>query len=105
MIKNEKITIYTDEKFNTCTQNKPDKKKEEEFELTLKKLKDLGVEVIVKNNIHSKIVVKDNDTMCIGSFNWFSAQRGGKYCNTEHSIVYQGENIKEEIDNVINQLK
>lgn len=103
--KNAKITIYTDEKFNTCTQNKPDKKKEEEFELTLKKLKDLGVEVIVKNNIHSKIVIKDNDTMCIGSFNWFSAQRGGKYCNTEHSIVYQGENIKEEIDNVINQLK
>ncbi len=102
--KNIKITIYTDEKFNTYTQNKPDKKKEEEFNLTLNKLNKLGAEVKVKNNIHSKIVIKDNDTMCIGSFNWFSAQREGQYCNTEHSIVYQGENAKDEIENILKQL-
>lgn len=103
--RNRKITIYTDEKFNTYTQNKPDKKKEAEFNLTLGKLAELGVEVIVKNNIHSKIVIKDNDLMCIGSFNWFSAQRGGQYCNTEHSIVYQGENAKDEIENILKQLE
>jgi hypothetical protein len=102
--KNIRITIYTDEKFNTYTQNRPDKKKEAEFDLTLSKLRELGVEVKVKNNIHSKIVIKDNDTMCIGSFNWFSAQRGGQYCNTEHSIVYQGEITKEEIENILMQL-
>lgn len=103
--KQVEITIYTDEKFNTYTQNKPDKKKVAEFNLTLNKLNELGVDVIIKNNIHSKIVVKDNDTMCIGSFNWFSAQRGGQYCNTEHSIVYQGESAKEEIENMLKQLK
>lgn len=101
---NTKVTIYTDEKFNTYTQNKPDKKKEAEFNLTLNKLNGLGVEVKVKNNIHSKVVIKDNDTMCIGSFNWFSAQRGGLYCNTEHSIVYQGESAKDEIENILMQL-
>jgi hypothetical protein len=103
--KNIKITIFTDEKFNTCIQNKFDKKKEEEFHITLSKLDKLGIEVKVKNNIHSKIVLKDNDTMCIGSFNWFSAQRGGQYANTEHSVVYQGENIKDEIESILQQLK
>lgn len=89
-----KISIYTDEIFNTHTQNKFDKRKEEEFHLTVNKLKALGVEVYIKRNIHSKIAIKDNDVMCMGSFNWFSAQRGGQFTNTEHSIVYQGENIK-----------
>lgn len=102
--KDIKITIYTDEKFNTYTQNKLDKRKEEEFYLTVDKLKTLGVEIHIKNNIHSKIVIKDNDVMCIGSFNWFSAQRGGTYTNTEHSIVYQGENIKDEIESILRQL-
>lgn len=102
--KNVKITIYTDEKFNTYTQNKLDKRKEELFHSTLNKLRQSGVEVMVTNNIHSKIVIKDNDCMCIGSFNWFSAQRGGRYANTEHSIVYKGENIKDEIENILKEL-
>lgn len=102
--KNIKITIYTDEKFNTHTQNKLDKRKEEVFHSTLNKLSELGVEVKVANNIHSKIVIKDNDCMCIGSFNWFSAQRGGKYANTEHSIAYHGENTKDEIENMLKEL-
>lgn len=99
-----KITVYTDEKFNTYTQNRIDKKKEEEFHSTLNKLNKLGIEVKVKNNIHSKIVIKDNDCICIGSFNWFSAQRGGKYANTEHSIVYHGENATDEIEHILKQL-
>lgn len=102
--KDIRITIYTDERFNTRTQNKLDKVKEQEFNITVNKIKDLGVEVVITNNIHSKIVIKDNDTMCLGSFNWFSAQRGGKYANTEHSIVYQGENLKDEIESIINLL-
>ena len=102
--KNIKITIYTDERFNTHTQNKFDKRKEKVFHSTLNKLSELGVEVKVVNNIHSKIVIKDNDCMCIGSFNWFSAQRGGKYANTEHSIAYHGENTKGEIENMLKEL-
>lgn len=101
---NTKITIYTNEKFNTYTQNKIDRKKKEDFHQTLNKLNELGVEVKIKDNIHSKIVIKDNDTMCMGSFNWFSAQRGGKYTNTEHSVVYKGENAKDEIENILKQL-
>lgn len=46
--KRVKITIYTDEKFNTCTQNRYDKNKEEGFQITLKKLDELGVEVKVR---------------------------------------------------------
>lgn len=103
--KNIKITIYTDNRFNTHRQNKLDKRKEEIFHSTLNKLSELGVEVKVVNNIHSKIVIKDNNCMCIGSFNWFSAQRGGKYANTEHSILYQGENAKDEIENMLKELK
>jgi hypothetical protein len=102
--KNIKITIYTDKRFNTHTQNKLDERKEEVFHSTLNKLSELGVEVKVVNNIHSKIVIKDNDCMCIGSFNWFSAQRGGKYAKTEHSIAYHGENINDEIENMLKEL-
>ena len=102
--KNVTITIYTDAKFNTHSQNRRDKQKEENFNFALNKLSELGVEVKVVNNIHSKIVIKDDDCMCIGSFNWFSAQRGGKYTNTEHSIVYQGERVKEEIEHILKPL-
>lgn len=102
--KNIKITIYTDQRFNTYTQNKPDQKKEAMFQSTLTKLRELGVDVKLLTNIHSKIVIKDNDCLCIGSFNWFSAQREGTYTNTEHSIVYRGNSVCEEIENIIKHL-
>ncbi|TWP26699.1 hypothetical protein ETU09_09040 [Apibacter muscae] len=102
--KSIKVTIYVDEKFNTHTQNKLDKEKEHVFHSTINKLNELGVEVKVVNNIHSKIVIKDDDCLCIGSFNWFSAQRGGKYANTEHSIAYYGENTKDEINSILKEL-
>ena len=95
------VEIYTDKHFNTTSQNRRDKQKEQAFHDTVKQLESLGVRVIVKDNIHSKVVIKDSDTLCIGSFNWFSAQRGGRYANMEHSIVYQGERVKHEIDSFL----
>ncbi|MHC5202141.1 AAA domain-containing protein [Myroides sp. LJL119] len=99
-----KITIYTDRRFNTFSNNKPSKAKQSEFQQAVSKLQGLGVEVIVTQNVHSKIVIKDEDCICVGSFNWFSAHRGGPYTNTEHSLVYSGDSVKTEIDKVLQQL-
>lgn len=99
------ITLYTDEKFNTYVNNKLDNNKKELFQIAIEELKRIGVEVIVLNNIHSKIVIRDNDCLCVGSFNWFSAQRGGKYANMEHSIIYTGDNVREEIECILSSLK
>lgn len=48
-----------------------------------------GARIEFVSKIHSKILVADESMMCIGSFNWLSAARAGKYKRHEVSIVYR----------------
>ncbi|PKF54885.1 AAA domain-containing protein [Psychrobium sp. 1_MG-2023] len=89
------ITIYTDKHFNTTVSNRLNAQKQRAFEHSCTALKELGVCVNVIDGIHSKIIFADNKYMTVGSFNWFSAAREGKYANVETSLVYAGDLAKE----------
>ena len=89
------INLYTDHHSNTTVSNKIDDKKVCEFESCCKALSDLGMNVFVIKGVHSKLVMADNKYLCVGSFNWLSAARSGKYANMETSYIYSGNLSKE----------
>jgi len=61
-------------------------------------LLEIGVELIDVRDVHSKIVMADDDLFCAGSFNWFSAARDGLYARHETSLVYRGAAVAKEIE-------
>lgn len=89
------VTIYTDKHFNTTVANRPNLQKQKAFENSCVTLKGLGIDVNVIDGIHSKLIFADDKYMAVGSFNWFSAAREGKYANVETSLVYVGDLAKE----------
>ncbi|XNM58194.1 hypothetical protein ACLK1S_26870 [Escherichia coli] len=42
-------------------------------------------------------MIEDEELLCVGSFNWFSAAREDKYQRYDTSLVYRGEGVKNEI--------
>lgn len=90
------ITIYTDHHFNTTSANQPDAGKTSRFERCCEALAESGVTVKVVNQVHSKLIMADSAFLCVGSYNWASAAREGKYRNMETSMLYSGD-LKEEI--------
>lgn len=56
------------------------------------------------NRVHSKIVIEDEELLCVGSFNWFSATREDKYQRYDTSLVYRGEGVKNEIKAIYGSL-
>jgi len=54
--------------------------------------------------LHSKIVVKDNETLCIGSFNWLSAAREGNYSKHDTSVAYSGSAVGQEMRLLLDSL-
>lgn len=68
-------------------------------------LKAIGIELRKVRQLHSKIVVTDDDMLCVGSFNWLSADRDGKYARHETSLVYRGAHLSEEIQIITDSLK
>jgi phosphatidylserine/phosphatidylglycerophosphate/cardiolipin synthase-like enzyme len=89
--------LYTDYVFNTRINNKFSKDKKKEFQVCCDTLKKIGVKVKIVQGVHSKLLMMDNTTLCIGSFNWASAVRNGQYKNLETSIAYHGQ-LQKEID-------
>ncbi len=69
-----------------------------QLEAALKVLTEIGVQVHQVRQLHSKIVIVDTDQLCIGSYNWLSADRKGKYARHETSILYNGSHLHGEID-------
>lgn len=61
-------------------------------------LQEVGVRVHEVRQLHSKIVIVDANRLCIGSYNWLSADRKGRYARHETSIVYNGSHLQSEID-------
>ncbi len=58
----------------------------------------IGVSFHPIRQLHSKIVTADEDVFCIGSYNWLSADRIGKYARHETSLVYSGSQMANEIE-------
>jgi hypothetical protein len=55
--------------------------------------------------LHSKIIAIDTDLLCIGSYNWLSADRHGQYARHETSFVYRGKHLEEEISTIVGSLR
>jgi hypothetical protein len=58
----------------------------------------VGVRIHEVRQLHSKIVIVDANQLCIGSYNWLSADRKGRYARHETSIAYTGSHLQGEID-------
>lgn len=67
-------------------------------------LEGIGVELVQVRQLHSKIVLVDNALLCVGSFNWLSAARFGRYRRHETSLVYRGRHLETEIKIILNSL-
>ncbi|ASA57696.1 AAA domain-containing protein [Vibrio gazogenes] len=93
--KGVQVTIHTDRHFNTTRANRPDTNKVKAFQHCCSTLGELGIMVNVIHGVHSKSIFADDRYMAVGSFNWFSASRSGKYANIETSLIYIGELEKE----------
>lgn len=65
----------------------------------------IGVRLHKLPKLHSKIVAIDNDRLCIGSYNWLSADRQGQYARHETSFVYSGQHLEDEIRTIVDSLK
>lgn len=100
------ITVVTDKAFNT---EHADYEKRREKQLILHtalgKLNAMGITTKLVNRVHSKIVIGDEDLLCIGSFNWFSATREEMYQRYDASMVYRGENLQGEIGTIYTSLE
>jgi hypothetical protein len=65
----------------------------------------IGVRLHKLPKLHSKIIAIDTDLLCIGSFNWLSADRHGQYARHETSFVYRGKHLEEEISTIVGSRK
>lgn len=68
-------------------------------------LKQIGIPLHRLEKLHSKIVAVEDDLLCVGSFNWLSADRDGQYARHETSYVYRGERVEAEIQMTREELK
>jgi hypothetical protein len=66
-----------------------------------------GATVIVLDGIHNKTLIRDNDLITEGSFNWLSAVRtyGGTHQREERTIVVEGDEAKGMIEDEIKGLR
>ncbi|MBC7283292.1 AAA domain-containing protein [Hoeflea sp.] len=65
----------------------------------------IGVNLHKLPKLHSKIVCIDADQLCIGSYNWLSADRHGQYARHETSVAYRGQHLEDEIETIVGSLK
>ncbi len=65
----------------------------------------IGVRLHKLPKLHSKIVAIDTGMLCIGSYNWLSADRNGQYARHETSFVYRGRHLEEEISTIVGSLR
>jgi hypothetical protein len=90
------LTVYTDRVLNMDRSRGSDAC--DELTRAREILREVGVELIDVRDVHSKIVMADDDLFCAGSFNWFSAAREGAYARHETSLVYRGAAVAKEIE-------
>ncbi len=96
--RNVNVTLYTDLDFNSpsSTQKQAEEQRSALFSLS-DNLSKQGIELAILKRVHSKIIICDGKILCVGSFNWFSAPREGRYTRHETSLAYEGQHLKKEI--------
>jgi len=94
------IDVYTDPLLNTSTGPNG----QTQMTLAEAALVDIGVRLHKVPRLHSKIVAIDDDLLAIGSYNWMSADRHGKYARHETSFVYRGQHLASEIGTIFQSL-
>lgn len=101
-----KVKVITDKNYNIQHMD-PEKQKEREINLdnTIKQLESYGIDTKLVRRVHSKIVIGDDNLLCIGSFNWFSASREAQYERYDTSMVYYGENLEKEVKVIYKNLE
>ncbi len=87
------IDIYADPVLNAKTNGEGTS----QFLEAATALSNIGVSLHPVSQLHSKMVSADETVFCIGSFNWLSADRIGKYARHETSLVYRGANMEKEV--------
>jgi hypothetical protein len=90
------IDVYTDPLLNTSTGPNG----QTQMTLAEAALIDIGVRLHKVPRLHSKIVAIDDNLLAIGSYNWMSADRHGKYARHETSFVYKGQHLESEIGTI-----
>ena len=91
------LTIYVDAGLNAARAN-VDETAAADFSRAVQALRQAGAEVLQIRDVHSKIVMADDDLYCVGSFNWLSAARGGHYARHETSLAYIGRGVAADIE-------
>lgn len=94
------VVVYTDLRFNTDIRHATDpgdSTKIAQFKEAISTLQARDIQVRLVNKVHSKIVMADEELLCVGSFNWLSAQRYGDYVHHETSMVYRGPDVSGEL--------
>lgn len=100
------ITVVTDNNFNTEDADyEKCKTKQRRLNDAVEKLNEMGIVTKLVNRVHSKIVIGDDELLCIGSFNWFSAARDEAFQRYDTSMVYRGESLKGEIKTIYSNLE
>ncbi|EEE35089.1 DNA helicase [Rhodobacteraceae bacterium KLH11] len=94
------VDIFSDPILNTNAANGA------KTQMTLAKdtLAKIGARLHEVPRLHSKIVAVDDDLLAIGSYNWLSADRHGKYARHETSFVYRGQHLESEINTIFQSL-
>lgn len=100
------ITVITDQSFNTDDEDALRcLEKQQWLVQAMTKLNELGVTTRLVDRVHSKVVAGDDEMLCVGSYNWFSAAREEKYQRYDTSMVHQGEAAKGEIRAIYSNLE
>ncbi|KQH73491.1 AAA domain-containing protein [Xylella fastidiosa] len=97
------VTVYTDQDLNT--DDKKDTKKIVKVLQAASALRGVGIEVHFVDRVHSKMVIGDDEVFCVGSFNWFSANRSAMYARHETSLVYRGRGLADERQTRLDSLR
>lgn len=95
-----RLQIYTDPDFNRDVQPAHPQGRPErcaQFSAALSALQTLQIPVHMVSKVHSKLLMADDDLLCVGSFNWLSAARHGAHARHETSMVYRGADIAAEL--------
>lgn len=96
------VSVYTDDMLNT-TENGAVK---ESAAIGIRSMADSGATVHILSGIHHKTLIRDNDLITEGSFNWLSAVRskGAVHQREERTMVIEGpeatELISKETDTI-----
>lgn len=99
-----KVSIYTDVEFNQ--DRKRSSKGGDLFDDgTHEKLVMAGADVMFVNKVHSKWVLRDDSLLCVGSFNWLSAARHGRYMRHEISVVHRGATVPVQAAQLLEEVK